>query len=268
MKLATIRSWITPGLIITGVILVIIALIIPNRSFDTMGRKTLATVTELQGSSSVEGLEVTDTAQLQVKAKIKNLDLVRTKSQTTTTVQLADIKSEIKILENSLVLFEENTDGAIVLTIREGQIVIEDLGDKPSNQKVHFWIRKEGRQLSALDYVLTSTTGSQALQKSNINIESNTNLLSQAKIEEILNNKKNDFFRCYGQLIQKEEQAHGQVLLSFEILNTGKVQSVDIAKTDITQNSFLSCLKEVVLRTKFPTFSGKSVTTVFPLKFE
>ncbi len=267
MKFATLRNWLTPGLIIAGVILVIVALVIPNRSLDLSGKKTLATVIEVNGSSFVEGVEESDSAQLQSKASIRNLDLIKTEGQSSTLVKLVDSNAEIKILENSVILFEENTEGIITLTIREGQLVIEDLGDKPDQQKVHFWIRKEGRQLSALDYVLTNDNMG-ALRKENVNLADSRDTLSQAKIEEILNNKKNDFFRCYGQLIQKEEQAHGQVLLSFEILNTGKVQTVDVAKSDLNQSYFLACLKEVVLRTKFPAFAGKSITTVFPLKFE
>lgn len=258
------KSWLVPGLIITGVIFVIAALIIPSRSIDSIGKKTLATVTEVRGEASVEGLDQTDTALLQKKSRIKNLDVVKTQEQSSAIVILTDVNSEIKILENSVILFEENTEGLIVLTIKEGDLTIEDIGNKPDENKVPFWIKKEGRQLSAIDYLLLNNSSS----KSQVADSSKSDVLSQAKIEEILNGKKNDFFRCYGQLVQKNEQAHGQLLLSFEILNTGKVQSVDFSKSELNQPFFLACLKEVILRTTFPPFNGKPITTVFPLKFE
>lgn len=267
------KSWLIPGLIIAGIALIVTALIIPSRSIDTLGKKVIATVTEITGSATVEGLDQTDTADIQKKTKIKNLDVIKTKAGAEASIELSTIKAEVRILENSNVLFEENTEGSIILTIKEGDVIIDSLGNKTDDQGpgAHFWIRKDGRQLSALDYAITNekNTLSSPTQKSKFASQiKKSDVLSQSKIEEILNTKKNDFFRCYGQLIQKEEQAHGQLLLSFEILPTGKVAAVDVTKTDINQPSFLSCLKEVVMRTTFPPFNGKSITTVFPLKFD
>ena len=80
--------------------------------------------------------------------------------------------------------------------------------------------------------------------------------------------KKNDFFKCFGQLIQKNPLASGQVLISFTIEKMGSTTKVEISKSDILDSSFKSCLIEVVARTHFRAFSGASITTVFPLKFE
>lgn len=267
------KSWLIPGLIIAGIALIVTALIIPSRSIDNLGKKVIATVTDFSGSGTVEGLDQTDTAEIQKKTKIKNLDVIKTKAGSEASIEISTIKAEVRVLEKSHVLFEENTEGSIILTIKEGELIIESLGNKADENGpgAKFWIRKDGRQLSALDYAITNekNTQSSPLQKSKLLAQvKKSDVLSQTKIEEILNTKKNDFFRCYGQLIQKEEQAHGQLLLSFEILPTGKVAAVDVAKTEISQPSFLSCLKEVVLRTKFPPFDGKSITTVFPLKFD
>ena len=266
------KSWLIPGLIITGIALIILALIIPSRSIDTLGKKVIASVIDLHGSATVEGLDETDTADIQKKTKVKNLDVVKTKSLSEASIELSKLHAEIRILENSNILFEENTEGSIILTIKEGDLVIESLGNDVNEYGpgAHFWIKKDGRQLSALDYAITNENNqSSPLQKSKLISQIKKNdLLSQSKIEEILNTKKNDFFRCYGQLIQKEEQAHGQLLLSFEVLPTGKVAAVDITKTEINQASFISCIKEVVMRTSFPPFDGKAITTIFPLKFD
>lgn len=267
------KSWLIPGFIIAGIALLVTALVIPSRSLDQIGKKVIATVIESNGTSTVEGLEQTDIADVRKKTKIKNLDIIKTQSQSDVLLKLSSNNAEVRLFENSTLLFEESTEGSIILTIKEGDLMIESLGDISEDQKnkSYFWIKKEGRQLSALDFAMTHEKNNQSslLQKSKINsLNQKTEMLSQSKIEEILNSKKNDFFRCYGQLIQKEEQAHGQLLLAFEILPSGKVSKIDVTKTEINQTSFLSCLKEVVLRTAFPPFSGKTITTVFPLKFD
>ena len=246
------KSWLVPGFILAGIALIITALVIPTRSIDTMGKKVIATVTGFTGSSTVEGLDQTDRAEVQKKTKIKNFDVIKTENQSDSSVEISSIQAEIRILENSQVLFEENTEGSIILTIKDGDLIIESLGNQAGDQghSARFWIKKDGRQLSALDYAVTSDQARQSSPEQKTKFASSikkSDILSQSKIEEILNTKKNDFFRCYGQLIQKEEGAHGQILLSFEILSTGKVKSVDIAKTEINQPSFLSCLKEVVM---------------------
>ncbi len=267
------KSWLIPGLITAGIALIGTALIIPSRSIDSIGKKVIAQVISFKGSATVEGLDQTDTASIREKTKIKNLDVIKTKSSSEALVEISTNGDEVRILEKSHILFEENTEGSIVLTIKEGDLMIENLGQKTDAREpaVRLWIKKEGRQLSALDYAITNekNSASSPIEKSKFvsNIPK-SDFLAQSKIEEILNAKKNDFFRCYGQLIQKEEQAHGQLLLSFEILPTGKVASVNVTKTDISQPSFLSCLKEVVSRTIFPPFSGRAMTTVFPLKFD
>ena len=267
------KSWLIPGLITAGIALIVTALIIPSRSIDSIGKKIIAQVIDIKGTATVEGLDQSDTAVIREKTKIKNLDVIKTKSSAEALLELSINGDEIRILEKSHILFEENTEGSIILTIKEGDLVIENLGQKNETGKaaVKVWIKKEGRQLSALDYAITNEKNSAAspLVKSKfISTIPKSDFLAQSKIEEILNGKKNDFFRCYGQLIQKEEQAHGQLLLSFEILPTGKVASVNVTKSDINQPTFLSCLKEVVLRTIFPPFSGRAMTTVFPLKFD
>jgi hypothetical protein len=43
---------------------------------------------------------------------------------------------------------------------------------------------------------------------------------------------------------------------------------VEIAKSDIADPHFKNCLSEVVARTRFRSFNGEPIATVFPLKFE
>lgn len=259
------KNWLIPGLIVLGALIVIASLVAPTRSFDLFQKKSLATIIEVTGSATAQGLDEIDSLTLKKDSQIKTLDLLKTEAQSEITVLINSIQGEFRLLENSEALIEETESGKILVTVRQGDLLVDQFGKKPS-----FMVRKEGRQLSAMDYALSNDRNAELLRKQGtaLNGTDSDKGLSQSKIEEIIGSKRSDFFRCYGQLIQKSEQAHGQVILSFEISNLGKVVKVDITKTEIEDASFKSCLSEVVARTSFPRFSGANITTVFPLKFE
>lgn len=243
--------------------MILVSLLLPMRSFNFMNKKAFAVVVEINGAATVQGLDQVDSISLKKEMKLRHLDLIKTEAATEVLIVLPETGGEFRIMENSEALLEEMDSGATLVTLRQGDVLVDKFGQKPS-----FWVRKEGRQLSAMDYALTYEKNADLLRANGQMVQGSNDFLSQGKIEEILNGKKSDFFRCYGQLIQKTEQAHGQVLLSFEILPLGKVSKVEITKSDIEDSSFKACITEVVARTMFPRFSGEAITTVFPLKFE
>ena len=264
------KSWVVPGIIAVGVLLILTSILWPKRDFETLGNKTVAQTLEVKGDVQVQGLDQIDRSVVKTKTPIKNLDLIITSNDSEAEFRIPELKSEFKVTENSEVLVEENDSESVILTIRQGEVIILDFG----NTQNRFWIKKDGRQLTAIDYSLSNEKNTAYRQQNpkKLNVSEITSGsssdLSQAKIEEILNSKKDDFFKCYGQLIQRKEGANGQILLSFEIMSIGKVASVQISKTEIQDPVFLSCLKEVVARLQFPKFSGENVTSFFPLKFE
>ncbi len=257
------KSWWVPGIIVLGLLLIVASLVAPNKSFDIFNKKPVAIVAEVSGSAITQGLDQIDSSQIKKETKIKNLDLIKTEVASEVLVVLSATSGEFRLLENTEALIEETDTGAVLVTVRQGDILVDEFGKKPS-----FWIRKEGRQLSAMDYALSYEKNAEQFRKQGKTFSTDETVLAQSKIEEILNSKKSDFFRCYGQLIQKTEQAHGQVILSFEISSIGKIVKVDVTKSDINDEVFKSCVSEVIARTQFPRFSGKNITTVFPLKFE
>lgn len=257
------KTWFVPGIIILGLLLIVVSLVIPDQSIDLLNKKFIATVVDINGSALTQGLDQIDSIQLKKDSKIKNLDLIKTDASSDLLIVLTNTGGEFRLQENSEALIEETESGSVLVTVRQGDLMVYDFGKKPS-----FDIRKDGRQLSAMNYALTNEKNADQIRKSGKSFTIDETVLTQSRIEEILNSKKSDFFRCYGQLIQKTEQAHGQVILSFEISSIGKVTQVDVTKTDISDDVFKSCVSEVIARTQFPRFSGKPMTTVFPLKFE
>lgn len=250
-------------LLISGVLLIISALIFPFGTRALTFSPSLAQVTSLSGSAYVSGLDQIDSALIKKNDPIKNLDTVKTDSDTELTLFINAIKAEITLPAQSEVLFEETHNETISLTLKQGDIVINDFG--PTQNKL--WIKKDGQILSAVDYSLSTGSNNDTI-KIKAKEQNTSNSLTQIQIEDHLQQKKSDFFKCYGQLIQRSEQAHGQVLLSFEISPIGKITTVQIARTDIKEPTFLACLKEVVARMKFPPFKGENITSFFPLNFE
>lgn len=261
------KNRVVVGLIIIGILLILISVFIPTRSFDLLISREIAKITEINSDSSTgvitRGLDQYDDIPAKKGLKIRHLDLIKTAPAADALITFTQTGGEVRVLENSEVLIELVDDKTTLVTVRSGDVFIERFGKDPS-----FWVRKEGRQLTAMDYALSNEKNVESLRQKGLKTALPADVLPQSKIEEILASKKSDFFRCYGQLIQKTEQAHGQVLISFEISPSGKVTKVDINRSDIEDKSFKSCLSEVVARTTFPKFSGAAMTTVFPLKFD
>lgn len=260
------KNWIVPGIIILGILIFIASLVMPTKKLTALlNTSALARVIEINGTATTQGLDEVDTADLKKETLIKNLDLIKTESDTEVTFLLSESQGEFRLLENAEALIEEVEPGLVLITLRQGDLLVDHFGKKPS-----FLIRKEGKQLSAMDYALSHEKNVDQFRKKGqlLNTQRDSSTLTQLQVEEILSTKKSDFFRCYGQLIQKTEQAHGQVILSFEISNMGKITKIEITKSDIDEPQFKSCLSEVIARTQFPRFKGNPMTMVFPLKFE
>ena len=127
-----LRSWLIPGLFILGIALIITALVIPTRTLENIGSKELATVISTKGQATLEGLNQTDTTRPKKKTQINNLDTIKTSEDSEVSAKLNDSQAEITILENSNVLFEHNSDGQLVLTVKEGDLIIDSFGKKDS----------------------------------------------------------------------------------------------------------------------------------------
>ncbi|MES3037147.1 MAG: AgmX/PglI C-terminal domain-containing protein [Bdellovibrionota bacterium] len=92
--------------------------------------------------------------------------------------------------------------------------------------------------------------------------------LTQETIQNTLRRSQPLFFRCYTQLLQRSPKAKGQVDLVFTIQSSGKISQPQISGSQLRDDPFRRCLTDVVSRIEFPRFDGRSVSAVFPLKFE
>lgn len=256
------KKWMVPGLMILGIVLVLISIWGPQGGFSASKKEAaLAYITEKTGATTLANNQMPAPVPIKVNQALYSRDILRTDENSDVLVQW-DNEGQFRVSEKSEVLIDTLENGQPLVVVRSGEIVVEKFGRAPS-----FWVRKEGQLLSAVDFALADRKNLAKLKEA-IPEKDNKSQLTQFEIESVLNAKKTDFFKCYGQVLQKNAQAHGQVLISFTIEKQGQTTQIEISKSDVADNNFKSCIMEVVARTQFKTFSGPPVTTVFPLKFE
>lgn len=256
------NNWLIPILIAVGISLIFFSTWLPQNNFQfNFSEKKLAKIIEITGSVKFQNSEMPTAVEIKTNDNIKSRDILRTDSNSESLIEF-NSGAQFRISEKSEVVIDTLDNGSPVVVIRTGDIFIEKFGKPPS-----FWIRQNGQIYSAIDYALIDKTRTYKLSEPLPDSHLKDNI-SQVEIETVLTSKKSDFFKCFGQLIQKNPQASGQVLISFLIEKQGHVTKVEISKSDISDVSFKVCLQEVVARTRFRSFNGNAVATVFPLKFE
>lgn len=255
------KPWLIPALIGVGILLILIS-VFGTKSSDrsAVTENDLAFLNEKTGIVYVQNYEMPEPIILKSNFALHAKDSVRTENQSDALVQFSN-EGQFRLAENTEVLLDlQNTNEPVVI-VKTGDISIERFGRAPS-----FWVRKDGQSLTAVDFALSDKKNAPKL-KDPLPTKQET-ALTQTDIEVVMNAKKTDFFKCYGQTLQKDPQARGQVLIGFKIEKNGQTAKIEISKSDIADNSFKTCLLEVVARTQFKNFSGEPIHTIFPLKFE
>ncbi len=254
-------NWFVPIVITIGVAIIVLSLWAPQNKFNLgFNQKSLAQIIERSGVVKLQNNEMPAEIQIKSDYKVEALDVIRTENNSEAVIEFQN-GGQFRLAEKTEVVIDLLDNGSPMVLIRTGEIFVEKFGKSPG-----YWVRSEGQLYSATDYVLLDRKSGTKLVDAMPTQEQEQ--ISQVEIETILNAKKNDFFKCFGQLIQKFPQATGQVLVAFTIEKQGTTSKVEISKSDINDSHFKSCLSEVVARTRFRSFSGNPIATVFPLKFE
>ncbi len=258
-----VKPWLVPALIAVGILLILVSILLPKNSSNRSAPGTdLGFLNEKTGSVVVQNYEMPQPIVLTPHFSLHPKDVIRTSANSEALIQLTN-EGQFRIAENSEVLLDLLENQEPVVIVKTGDVFVEKFGQAAP----FFWIRKDGQSLSAVDFALADKKNAPKL-KEPIPDKTNSNTLSQLDIETVMSSKKNDFFKCYGQTLQKNPLARGQVLIAFKIEKNGQTTKIEISKSEILDNTFKTCLLEVVARTQFKSFSGAAISTIFPLKFE
>jgi hypothetical protein len=196
---------------------------------------------------------------------IRSTDSLETTEETDVIVEFPS-NFRIKIDPQSLVYFEQ-TEEVSRLLVKRGNIAIENFGREGS-----LLISKDGAELNATEYgqshekAATQPTSDLAAKASGQRHREIR--LTQKIIQDVLKNVKNQFYKCYSQLLQKTPGVGGQSSIAFSILATGRVSQPEVSSSTLSDSQFKKCLLSVIERVEFPSFAGASVNTVFPIRFE
>lgn len=255
------NSWLVPGLIVVGVVLILLSVWLPqNKLSFNLSQNHIATIIEKSGKVLLANNEMPAKADLKVKSKIHSGDRVRSTDSAEALIQFTS-GAQIRLNPKTEVLLESQSEKQFLVVIKTGDISIEKFSEAP------LWVRHNGQQYTAADYALLDKNNLRA-GLPRITRDADLSDISHTEIEAVLNEKKTDFFKCFGQLLQRSPHASGQVMLSFTVSPLGSVTTPEVAKSEIADATFQACLLEVIARTRFRSFKGSPVTTVFPIHFE
>jgi TonB family protein len=94
------------------------------------------------------------------------------------------------------------------------------------------------------------------------------NTLSDSYMDSVLASQKAKFARCQTNALRNQKVAQGDVVLGFRINNDGRTSDVRILSSTMNDETFQSCLLEVIMTLRFQAFPGAPITRSFDLKFD
>jgi hypothetical protein len=196
-------------------------------------------------------------------------------------LELGEVSIELEngfrvLLEpNSMAYFErsfEYPSPEIVIIIKKGELNVEGVG-RPKSLKIsyqgnYYW----GEDFKSPIHIRNSKSETSIDNNDSISIAKVTGLkgqLSDDEIAQVLQRKRPDFVRCYGQLLQKDPSAKGSSILNIKIEPHGRVKDVEILGEDLKDSVFRKCMADSVSRLEFKGLqSSTDVNVTLPIKFE
>ena len=252
-----------------GVLLLSAGLFLVNRGqTSTVGEFRLARVERETGDVFTIRTGYSQREKVQTRAPLFNLDSVET-SDTGDAVISFESAFRVRVMENSLVTLEKVDDHEgyhVVLIIKRGEIKVENFG-----RDGELLIAKNGERVNAADYNGSQLSLAPAVPPQSFDSFSEPAKeqgLSSDEVSATLAQSKTQFFKCYTQVLQKNPKAKGSVSMSFTIENSGRLSLAEITASEIQDENFKSCLKEVLKRIEFKPFSGAPIATIVPMQFE
>lgn len=202
------------------------------------------------------------------RSPLYNLDSVET-ADTGDALITFESAFRVRVMENSLVTLEKVDDQEsyhVVLIVKRGEIKVENFG-----RDGELVIGKNGERVNAADYNGSQLSLAPAIPPQSLDSFSEPikeQGLSGDEISATLAQNKTQFFKCYTQVLQKTPTAKGSVSMSFTVENSGKLSLAEITASEIQDDQFKNCLKEVLKRIEFKAFNGAPIATIVPMHFE
>jgi hypothetical protein len=92
--------------------------------------------------------------------------------------------------------------------------------------------------------------------------------LSDEYISQIVNSQKPFFNRCYAQHLRLNPDSRGQIHLAFTIDVRGRVSTVSLIQSTLSDPQLEKCTMSVIERCRFKAFDGDPIIVNYPINFE
>lgn len=222
-----------------------------------------AQIIDTVGSSQLFRKNARQPITLQTHNAIYYLDTIQTTSNAIVTLEFPSAH-RIRILENSTITIDGKPD-RVILIIKKGDIQVDNFGSENG-----LWIQKQTLEVSATDYEL-SFKNKNSLPNIENEVSKNTtdnSPLTEEYIQNTLKAYRNHFYKCYNILLEKTPGIKGESTISFKIDNAGKIKNITYTRNTFKDIPFQKCLEDALTRIPFRSYTGNTISTLLPLKFE
>ena len=271
-------------IIIAGILIGLSFLVSPSRIEKLQGQKKIAEAHWSSGRVKIFRYDFLSYENLQSKAAIYNLDTVETLESSRAVLRAANGLA-LNIEENSKITIEMQKQ-VLHITLKQGDIQVTQAAPLGSviiyykGQPVDSTVFTQNTQfeiptIQTNNVTLTNSqnTGLDQNQTPEVQTNPKTELHNPSSVIEqqvlqILGQQKQNYFKCYASLIQRTQAQPIQVLVSVTMEPSGVISQAKVTQSTFQEAQFFKCLEEVTLRIKMKGFTGKALSTRFPIKFE
>ncbi len=261
-------------------------------------RTTIAKVETFSGKVRFKKAQSLRYKNVQKQTELKDQDTLTTDENSTAKISFVS-GFEIEVQPNSLVVIEtpkKDASGAIQITFLKGEFTVlktaaagkiivnknntfQDLAGRTPQKPVQIDLTTPVELIENIkeQEVVQAPLQKQKLEeKKKIVVEEEKKAppkkpretLSDEYIAQIVNSQKPFFNRCYAQHLRLKPDSRGQIHLAFTIDVEGKVSSVSLVNSTMSDPALEKCTMSVLERCRFRKFDGDPIVVNYPINFE
>lgn len=265
-------------------------------------RETIATIEEFNGKVRYKTANSLKYKNASEKLELKNQDTLTTDADSTAKIAFAS-GFEIQVEPNSLIVIEnpkQDSQGRIQITFLKGdfkvtkkgsanQIIVskdkkfQDLAGRVPQKPIQIDLTPQTLLLQdnieSVDLKASPKIEKEQLeekkkvfaekeQKKEAPKKKARETLSDEYISQIVNSQKPFFNRCYAQHLRLNPDSRGQIHLAFTINVLGKVATVSLIQSTLSDPQLEKCTMAVIERCRFKAFDGDPIVVNYPINFE
>lgn len=265
-------------------------------------RPTVATIQFIDGNVRIKKAKTLKFKNGYLNQELKDQDTLTTDESSRAKIAFNSGDFEIQVEPNSLIVIEKpqkDSQGRIQITFLKGefkvlktgeagQIIIskdkkfQDLAGRTPQDPLKIALKDPSIELPPppppTETILAPAIQQEKLEeKKKVIVEKEPEVerpkkpketLSDDYISQIIASQKPFFERCYTQHLRLNPDSRGIIHLSFTVSPKGKVASVSLVQSTISDPQLERCTMSVIERCRFKNFDGDPIVVNYPINFE